>query len=217
MRNRKTLSLKYFYFTSSFAVALVACSVIGLLLFFASRGEMLRLNERQTLDKLNMFANDMQRQQQVMLDISYDITAKVYYKKYYYERNPYYDLELLREFEKYKNSMMIADDYFLMYRDNSHAYRSTNRKYQLSDILISHGLPGESERLYAALNTPESPAILPCGEENPGLLLFAFPVYTAGKLDASGYASLGFFISAQKLLDRMQTLAGNMEGELFLI
>ena len=115
----RRMSLKYIYSLSSLGIVLIACSVVGLLLYFASTRELMHTNERQMAEKLESFANYLETQRDVLENISYDIAVKIYYKKSFYKRNAYYELELLNEFVKYKKrkikkpkkSIQFCDEY----------------------------------------------------------------------------------------------------------
>jgi YesN/AraC family two-component response regulator len=207
-------SLKYLYLLSSLGVVLIACSVVGLMLYFTSTRELLDINERQMAEKLESFAIYLEAQREVMEDISYDISGKIYYKSYFYKRNAYYEIELLKEFEKYKNNSLLVDDYFLLYRNNDWVFRSTANKYRFDSLMQAYGLMDERERLYDTFNATQEFSVVLC--KDPGKMMLAFPVYTSGSNDESGAGTIVFVISAERLKERLEVLIGHIEGDLHL-
>ena len=207
------LSLKYQYLLSSSGVVLIACAVLGLLLYFGSVEELRNINEQQVLDKLTLFATDVEMQQKALADVSYTLATEVYYKRFYFERNAYYEIELFKEFVKFRNNSQIIDDYFLMYHGGEMVYKSTGAKNSFNVFANSYGLGANTGELYAAVQHVTKFTIL---KSNRGPL-FAWPVYTQGRTDASGYATVAFFISAQKLSSRARMHIGELgEASLFI-
>lgn len=74
----KRLSLKYQYLLSTFGVALIACSVIGLLLYFSSAHELRKINEEQIINRLPIFAEELEIQKDIMEDVAYAISNRIY-------------------------------------------------------------------------------------------------------------------------------------------
>lgn len=210
----RKVSLKYVYILSFFGVALTACSVIGLILYFSSTHELMRANERQMTESLESFTNYLDTQKKVLEDVVNDIAIKIYFKKFYFERNAYYEVELLKEFSKYKNNSMIVDDYFLLYREKDWVFRSTEHKYDFKVLMDVYGFTDKAEGLYSVFNSLQEFTVIPCRDS--GKVLLAFPVSTSGKNNKSGLATVAFLVSAERLHERLEALVGEVKGNVYL-
>ena len=207
-RTKSKISIKYKYLFSYLALALVAFSMAGLILYSRAVNELQTMREQGLLERMELFADDLATQTQTLYDVADQVSTQLYYKPTFFTRNPYYEIELLMEFEKLANNSMIINEYFLLYKDDSYIFKSTRNKSSF-DVFIEHyGLENDDDLLYARLNNLRSFEVL----RNGSKLIFAFPVSVYGFRDESGYATLIFFVSAEKIKTRSRTLVGDMEG-----
>ncbi len=204
------------YVTSYFGVIILTCAFVGLILYSKSVEEFSNANEKITLEKLSVFASDMENQQKAMAEVSYMLCTEIYYKKFYIKRNKYYEVHLFENFQKYKNNTQISLDYFFMYHGDEWVYKTNFAKNTFDVFCKCFNITSPQDKLYERLNTVDEFTIIPCISEESELLIFAWPVYTSGKFDLSSLATLGFFVSGDKLYSRFLSLVGDIPGDIFI-
>ena len=123
-KNGHGISIVYKYIFSSFAIVLLACVVVGLVLYLASVNELKKNYNDMVMYKLSLAVADIENQYDILAEVSYKLSTEVYYKKSYIERNPYYEIDLFEDFVKYKNNSQIIDDYFFFYHDEFWVYKT---------------------------------------------------------------------------------------------
>jgi len=193
-------------------VVLLACAVVGLIFFFASTSKLREVISETTMDKVVALASDLETQRTAMAEISYIISASAYYKPYYLRYNSYNEMQMLQDFAKYRNKSQIAGDYFLMFNSSAWVYKVNNSKNTFPVFMDYYGLTGDPQALRRELEGVVSFQICHWQNASTQVLVFAWPVYTTGREDLGGRATIGFFVTYDTLKARVEALVGTLEG-----
>lgn len=215
-KNNRGFSIVYKYIFSSFTIVLIACVIVGLILYIASVNELKKKHNDMVMYKLSLAVTDIENQYDMLADISYKLSTEVYYKKSYSERNAYYEIDMFEDFAKYKNNSQIIDDYFFFYHNESWVYKTNNAKNTFDVFLSSNGIKEDMTALYKKLNDIETCTIIPCNTVHGKTYIFAWPVYTSGKGNNEGRATIGFFVSPEILKKRIINVTGEITGYVYL-
>jgi AraC-like DNA-binding protein len=213
---RFTTSVVPFYLLTTLSVAVLACLLIGFLLFRGALSALESLHRVQIMEKLDVVAGNVVEQRQTMQDVALQISIQSPYKKRLLDRSAFYEIDLLDNFVKYQGSVPISNDYFLIYRDGRRLYRSNGYTNSASFFIDSMGILEDASTLLSELWRVDSFRILYVTMPHGLTPLFTFPVSTMGRNDNSGMASLAFILDKRAFQEQIRLLAGELDGAISL-
>ena len=168
--------------------------------------------EEDQYDRLCLAVNDLDRQIEIMDEISLNISVSIYYKSIYINRNKYFETDLIADFAKYTNRSPLVVDYFLLYQGSEWIFRS-NAKTLYSAYAKTEFPHMSPQAIYEDVQARQSPAILSGGN---GRWIYVCPLalnVLHGPIDAR----LCFVLNEETLLTRIYAMAGNLEGEVAVL
>lgn len=210
-RKKPTLFIQYLL--SYLCITILSCAIIGLSLFSVFLHDLEQEEMRTNLHKLSLAVEDMENQLDILGEVSYKLASQVEYLPAYLEQNPYYEVELLKDFESYQNVSPLAKEYFLMYYHNrGHIYRSTGTTLT-TELYFRRvlGIMDPSSLIDAMFHLNDFVFFTPEDTDN---VLFAFPVRMAG--NSSSTAALCFVVERSELLQRITDITGGFDGTISL-
>lgn len=218
MRTRKgrVSRLQWAYFLSSFGVVLVACAVVGLLLVYSAMANLGEINRQQVSEKVRAVAENIRAQHAAMTEVSYLVATKMMYKEVYIQQNVYNEVLLLRDFTQYRSYTQIAREYFLLYDGTRQVYLSSGYTNTFDYFMAAHRIDGNAAALYGALQGFEDFTAIPASINGESAPIFAYRVYTKGRSESRGHATLGYLLSREALQAQVHQLIGELEGSMHL-
>ena len=135
-RKGKTL---WHYILSNVGLVALCSTLLFTVMSFSFIRSMERTEREQQLLKMQLAVEDVQKQFELLQYISIQIGNNVIYHPAFYVNNSYYQLNMIRDLEKYSGYSNISNQYFFFYQDDSWAYRSTGKIY-LSAALRAAGV-----------------------------------------------------------------------------
>lgn len=198
------------YFIMYLGLAMLCCILLGVLFLSLSLVQEKKREELHTQEKLRLIAEDMERQFQTFQEINLLISVDTAYQPFYFTRNKYYEMTLLKDFAQYKNYSPLASEYFLYYQNYDTIFHSEEYTTDLSTYL-SGWTDEERMELTRLLNHADKTGFFYSADA----LYILMPVSTVHTESFTG-AVLCMVIDSAALGQRLQTVSGGLEGELSL-
>jgi len=196
-------SVLYRYLISFVSIALVSCALVGMISYLMAARE-LRYTARQEQNRrLMLAAEDMGVQFEQLQEIAYLVQNSVYYRPAFIGRNPYYEIELLKDFRKYGGYSALVTEYFLRYEGEEMIFCHAQKSYLSSYAGSRFDLEG-TEELSAFLDTCQSPAFYPM----PRGTLAVFPIHMGSAFGYTGRACVCFYLTDDVLIERARLISG---------
>ena len=208
---KKTLR-KNFTLVSLIAI-IVACVVFGSGIYYVLSQRYITNEMRNLKAKLKVIADDLEIQHNSMIDAWHHVSVSRYYNTGYLNANRFYEIEMLEDLAHLKDYTQLTDEYFLYFDNNNSIYTYTGSKY--TPELFTRFLLNDydTKELIEAITAKHSFNILHKGSSRH--ILFVLPKNAFTGLD-SNKKVLCFIVDKQRLINRMELLAGKLEGELTL-
>ena len=189
--------LKKYLFTYV-GIAIAVCAALGLLLIGASSAGLRQQEEDSIRDRLMSAAEDFSYQLDLMRDLSVSLKTTVNYQPHVLRVNPYYDMELLKDFRKYTGLSPVVKDYYLWYEDTDSVFTAVSK---LPFSLFAQML-GTAE---GPLREKLSYGVTEIGTENGNAAVCVFPIrFTSYSRNST--ARLIFILDRDALRDRYSGL-----------
>ncbi|MDR1061770.1 MAG: helix-turn-helix transcriptional regulator [Clostridiales bacterium] len=211
-RRFRRVSARALYLLSPFAVALVACSVVGILLYMSAISALERQERAQVQEKVGALAENIGRQHESMRAAAAQIGVNPLYRRGGLRPGAFNDIKLLKDFARYGGNSPIAPAPVLIYGGEERVYRSSGSASSFA-FYVAAAAFGEDERwLREALQPKGAFAAIPVTAGGESAAIFAYPVFTKGRGDPSGHATLAFLVSPAALRGQIRTLVGELDG-----
>lgn len=200
------------YLLSYTGLVLFVFSLIAFLFINISYRNMLERDQQHVKEKMELALEDMEGQFDIFKTIEYSIAVNKVYQPSYFQRNKYYERELLEDLSRYENYSPICSNFFLYYQDNENLFLSNAQSSDLTVYLKNRGL--ESPQIAKnTLGNLQGGGVL----QFQGLddVILVAPIYSY-QLKISKPPLLCFLISPQVLSQRLQSTSGMLDGNFAL-
>lgn len=200
--SKKTL---WQYIISNIALILLAAALLIALMGLSFMRSMENESRAQQQRKLQLAAQDLAAQFEILQNISYHIGNTVYYQPSYYEQNAYYQRDMILDLEKFNGYSNIVESYFFFYQDEPWAYRGHaggNGKLFLRTVLTQLEITDPEGAILRL--TGEKDYVL-YRESGQSRFLLSFPV-RIGVTKIKG--SFCFVLNDETILHRARVVSG---------
>ncbi len=187
--------------------ALSACLIIGFGILFFSAEKQHELAEKQNQARLDIAANYLSDQHEVMNDIADRLMIETVFKPVYFNQNSIYERDIIEQLARYKGYSPLFNDILLIYSNNSSFVYNTRYKSHTSLWLKNHLNISNAEAFMNLLQKTESSSAIRL-EECRDTALFAYFVNITGKSDRSGDAWLVFVCPVDTMLEQLCRASG---------
>lgn len=206
MAKVKESSMKLRYFRSHLGIVFCACILIGLFVLSYAMNEINDASWDDYREKLSLAAEELQVQQEILENVSYRVKSSAIYRPFFTSRNPYYEIEIVDDIDKFKDYSPLIDKYYCVQRETDSVFSSAGK------LTIAHfeqfrlgNRAGFIDELFSGgsfqiVNHPT--------DENTLLFALTFRVQTDGKRNTPDTALI-FFVSRDTLagwLERISAL-----------
>ena len=200
------------FILSYLSVGLLACAIIGLLFSRVVVSAIIEQYQTLQINKLNAITDDLSQQIETLSDISYTVQATSYYPQSYIQQSPLAAKDMLQDLAKYQGYSQIVDSLFFFYRDDPHSYVYFPQASSYLNVYLRNycGI-SDPEPLGAWFQELKRPSVW----LDQGLILLAYPVRTLFRNNID--ATLCFVVSERSLYQRMNRVAGGLEGSVRIV
>lgn len=209
---KKTSIRKSFTLVSLIAI-IVACVVFASGAYYVLSQQYLANETRSLKAKLKVISDDLEIQHNSMVDAWHHVSVSRYYNTGYLNVNRYYETEMLEDLAHLKDYTQLTNKYFLYFDNNNSIYTYKGSKY--TPELFTRFLLNDFDaaELIEAITAKNNFSIL--HNANSSNILFVLPKNTFTGSD-SVKKVLCFIVDKRSLINRVELLAGKLEGELTL-
>ena len=130
----KTLKFRTRHIISYVSIIVITCLLIGLLVLVMFNIEVNSISLRDYRAKMTLAVNDLDTQREILELVSFYIRISPYYRPFYTERNPFYELDIINDIAKYQNYSPIVSEYYCMLLDSNSVY-SGRGKIEIPDFI----------------------------------------------------------------------------------
>lgn len=199
----KGKSVLYRYLISFVSIALVSCTMVGMISYLIAARELRSSARQEQTRRLTLAAEDVSAQMEQLQEIAYLVQNSVYYRPAFIGRNPYYEIELLEDFKKFTGYSTLVTEYFLRYEGDRTIFCHAHKSYLSSYARIRLGLE-DSQGLSDFLDACDAPAFyaLPKGT------LAVFPIHMGAAFGYTGRACVCFYLMEETILERAHLVSG---------
>ena len=209
--------LKLRYITITVLVTLLACSLIGSVLWRISSAEFRRVAVQTVNEQLDSIVEDIDEQWMMMRNISFSISTDITFRKNYFEQNPYYEIELLKNLSSYKKEVYISESYFFMYKNDNRVYSSGESKYDFDVFLKTLNIQDDPQQLHDVIDDVGTYAAIGCTVHNKPACILTFPIHVAGVQGKETAAVLCFLVTESSLKNRITMHEGFIKSPTYLL
>lgn len=199
------------YLITNLSLAVLACAVVGLILFSFSIAQLNHAYEQEQMNRLAIAADDLQRQEKVMSEDALEIRFDELYRPAWFGRDATYELEMTKSLEKYKGSSPLIDQFFILYRGTDNVYYP-NRKNYFPIHMAQLGIAGDIEGLYQQFVSVTDKGLV-IHDDGHAFLCYNLPM---SKKRNIGDAVLVYCIDRNILLGRLETTMGLRADSLYV-
>lgn len=204
-------SLLVNYLATNLSVAVLACAVVGLILFSFAITQLNRAYEQEQIKRLRMAADDLQRQEQVLEDNSLDIRFDEIYRPAWFGRDATYEVEMVKQLAKYEGTSPLIHHFFLLYRGTENVYYPQRKNY-FPIYMVQLGITEGIETLYDQIVSVQDSSLI-VHQDGRAFLCYNLPM---SKQTAIGDAVLVYLLDRGILLERLETVMGLRADSLFV-
>ena len=104
MKKAGKQSLLVRYLTANLSLAMIACAVVGFILFSFAIDRMNKNYEQEMLNRLTLAAQDLERQEKILRDDSMSIRFDTVYRPSWFKRDATYEIDLVEDLKKYQGT-----------------------------------------------------------------------------------------------------------------
>ncbi len=207
---KKPVSFRMRHLISCVLITASACICISFLVLILFNRQINDIKEKDYLTKMNLAANDLDVQQEIMESISYMVKITPCYREFYASRNAYYDLDIIEDITKFQTYSPVVSNYYCLLSYSDSVY-SPKGKLDVSEFIfyilgIRDGSMSKKDLL-----SSDSFWIRRHPTE-PGILLAVAPFNISsrigGELPDSPDACMIFCIPAGYLQQRLEQISG---------
>lgn len=191
------------YLISFVSIAMLSCAVVGLITYLTAVQELRISAQAEQQKRLTLAVEDMDDQLEILQDIANRVQTSIYYMPMYISRNPYYEVELLDDLEKFSNYSSLLSHYFIRYEGQDAVFSDMGKSYLGVYTATRFGL-FDSASLAAFLDACTTLNIYPVQNG----VLAVFPIKMNAAQSYSGRATLCFHITDSALINRLQLVSG---------
>ncbi len=204
MKKAGKQSLLVRYLTANLSLAMIACAVVGFILFSFAIDRMNKNYEQEMLNRLTLAAQDLERQEKILRDDSMSIRFDTVYRPSWFKRDATYEIDLVEDLKKYQGTSPLIQDFFLLYRDSDTVY-IPGYKMAFSLYMKKRGVTEELERLHQRLVQVQESELL---VHTDGSVFFCYNLPIT-RQNAPGDAVLAFCLDRDILRKRLETVMGD--------
>ena len=197
------------------SVTLLACALIGGVLWSINAAEFRRNAIRVVNEQLDSIVEDLDEQWSLMRNASFKVSTDILYRREYFEQNPYYEIELLKDLSVYNKEVSVSSSHFFMYKNDTRVYWSGEKKYDFDVFVGALGIQEEPQQLYRLINEVETYSVVSCTIKNKPVCILVFPIHVAGVQGKETAAVLCFLITEDSLKDRASIHTGSLNYPIF--
>ena len=212
----KRVSVFYRYLFSYIVLLLVPFIVISVFVFNNSVNALKDAAQSMYTYKLGIVTNDIEAQFYAMSQVAYDISQDKYFKYSFLKESSYNAIAMLENFKKYRSRSQIADDILYYFRDDINVYNSEG-KYYYSTYMERFLDKTQTDELYKVMNQANKPVIMNLKtSDNKNTIFYIYPISVINSSISVPTASVVFVVNQDTLMERIQNVAGEMEGDIFI-
>ena len=212
MKKNRSLTLfsrpihSYFYY-----LAIIACLLISIVLFFLVKHEADLKKEHAANEKLQLIVGDLENNLAMFEDIAIKICASTTFHPDMLSYDKYHDLQLLSEFRHYHNTSPLPEEMILFYSEKDYLFRSSG--YTTGRNVYLDAFSGKDrEALSAVLHTRQTADQYLLMSDSL-IIIKPLKIYSA---QSRHHALLGFMIPKDKLWSRLEMVSGGLDGSIAL-
>jgi len=202
LKKFKNKSVLYRYLASFVSIAMICCVVIGMASYFVAANEMRKSAINEQRKRLTLAAEDIYEHFDLLEEMSHFVMTTACYSPSYFSRNAYYELELLEDFQKFRNYSSLFSHFFLHYDGKDFVYSDTG-KSAAEPFLRKRVLIEDTDTVLPLLESNEQ-----CFYFNEKGMLAIYPLGFSVTSSYNGAATLSFFLPTERLLNRAQLMSG---------
>lgn len=205
------------YILSNLLLIGIACCMVCSILLLTSTNQLRRSLHEEHASYTSRLAAEIKSEITRLYESAEKMILSKAYSPSYFERNAYYEIELIEELAAFESVAYFPYDYFLLYYGRDAVYTATgkNSMNTYAKAVLGEYEEEEAERYLRSLTELETLSILRPDAHNERLLI-AVPVYTAGRKNPSGKAVLCFWTNRARIVSRLSEVAGEISGRLVL-
>lgn len=194
------------YLISYLGLAVFCCVALSVLFLSINLENLKRKEETYIQERLVLAAEDLERQKETCAKIALQISVNSIYQPYYFERNKYYEMTLLNDFQQYQNYSPVADELFLYFQGQEALFHSDGYKIGL-DVYLNRYEEEDRLELKKILESPSRSCYALSAEK--GLFLVPLATMNSG---LKPNATLGMVVSKETMESRLRTVCGELNG-----
>ena len=199
---------------SYLSLALLCCAVLTAAFLYAGIRNSKTAEKSYHEEKLSLTVDDFAVQMEELSTIGLKISVDRHFQPFYFERNKYYEQELLELFKSYTHYTVYSTTYFLYYpggEGSEHMFTSSGETSEL-DLYLAQYLP-EDQILPFTQNLSQLAGELHFDLEGSRLfVLLPLNIMHTGEPNAV----LCFIIPEKTIAERMDTVSGGLTESLSL-
>lgn len=203
----KKKSVFYHYLLSYIGLIILACTLLGVILFLYFINEMNVEAERVYQNKLSLIIDDLNKQYEIMQDAALRVSISIYYKPFYLEAQKTNAKDLIDDLAKFSDLSPIVDNYFFFFKDQNILYQkdgvNTFEVYFRKILYVNN-----PENCIDLIKSVDNNVIIQTMANGRPVLFFAYPVYTVSSRNKEGMGVLCFVIPKELLEDRVKNIVG---------
>ncbi len=196
------------YIISYLIIALLACSIVGLSLFYIASSALTKAAEETRQRKLDMAVQDLERQYEILSGISTHVAVTSYYRQNFMNASEINKWRMMEDFAAYASYSPIVTTYFLYRRPESVVWKTNamNTYDYYAGFVLQAPDPDE---LKSQLDKISEPTIYRLTEVAS---LCLFPIYIDANRAASCDAVVGFLIEQSSVASRLADIMVDIDA-----
>lgn len=207
---RSKIFIRYILIGASFL--LLCCIVLCGMIMYSTQKEYRDAQSDIATSRMQAALDDLDTQIALLSDIATDVSTNYRFRKSYWQRGEYYQLELVTELKNYRNWSSFADELALIYNESDYVFMSSGFKTYLA-IYAANYWHIEPEWFRSRLERTFHQVLVERFDAEH-LMLF-IPVRTDGYSKSSGYATMIVICNTEAVEQRIRDISG-IQGRLNL-
>jgi len=200
------------YIISYNIIALLACSIVGLSLFFLSSSALLKSAQDARLHKLQLAVQDIERQYSILQEIANRVAVTSYYRENFINSSEINKWRMLEDFQAYSSYSPIVTTYFLYRKTDQMIWKPGAMNsyvfYANSDLKAKD--PEELQNRLVSINEPVVYHL------NNTAILFLFPIHIDASRANQNDAVVGFRIDQAVVISRLTDIMAEISAPMIL-
>ncbi|MGI5898297.1 MAG: helix-turn-helix transcriptional regulator [Christensenellales bacterium] len=154
---------------------------------------------------------DIEAQFDIFYDISLSIATTKQFQPVSFERNKFYETELLQRLEQYKNRSVLTDNYFVVYNNSESVFMSSASLHYFELFCKYTLLIEDPSALWDMLFDDGENKVIALEDKN--YVIVTYKIHTMGKTRREGDAVVCFIVDKRSISDRLDYAAGGVHGK----